>query len=138
MTIIYKVDTGEIVCASEHPMSQEAIDMMLLPGGLAAIDGFCQSDDAYVRHGELVIKPPSPGENYVFNLSTGEWELSTEMLIMEVLGKRQLLLLQSDWTQLPDVPLETKEAWAVYRQELRDITTQPGYPNDIIWPVPPA
>jgi hypothetical protein len=52
--------------------------------------------------------------------------------------KRNQLLAQSDWTQLPDVPLETKEAWAVYRQALRDITEQEGYPFNIVWPTPPA
>lgn len=54
-----------------------------------------------------------------------------------VLQKRQALLLASDWTQLPDVPLETKAAWATYRQALRDITDQPGYPQNVIWPVAP-
>lgn len=43
-------------------------------------------------------------------------------------GKRNKLLRNSDWTQLPDVPLATKEAWAVYRQALRDL------PNHVKWP----
>lgn len=51
--------------------------------------------------------------------------------------KRFMLLKTSDWTQLPDVPLATKEAWATYRQALRDITAQPGYPFNIIWPQAP-
>lgn len=51
--------------------------------------------------------------------------------------KRDRLLQSSDWTQLPDVPLSTKEAWAVYRQELRDVTTQTD-PNNIVWPVAPT
>ena len=51
--------------------------------------------------------------------------------------KRNALLAASDWTQLPDVPLETKEAWAAYRQALRDITEQPD-PFNIVWPTPPG
>lgn len=45
----------------------------------------------------------------------------------------------TDWTQLPDVPLTAseKEAWAVYRQQLRDIPNIYTNPDDIIWPVPP-
>jgi hypothetical protein len=45
----------------------------------------------------------------------------------------------SDWTQMSDSPLsaEQKAAWAVYRQALRDITEQPGFPLDIQWPVAP-
>ena len=50
---------------------------------------------------------------------------------------RHLLLTRSDWTQLPDVPSETKEAWAAYRQALRDITKQTGYPYEINWPTVP-
>jgi hypothetical protein len=54
-----------------------------------------------------------------------------------VLDQRNWLLQSSDWTQLPDVPLATKEAWAVYRQALRDITLQAGYPLAIDWPLAP-
>lgn len=49
---------------------------------------------------------------------------------------RDSKLLASDWTQLLDVPLVTKEAWATYRQALRDITIQPD-PFNIVWPTPP-
>jgi hypothetical protein len=46
-------------------------------------------------------------------------------------------LAASDWTQLPDGPLSTakKTEWSVYRQELRDITTQQN-PREITWPTP--
>jgi hypothetical protein len=51
-------------------------------------------------------------------------------------GKRDQLLKKSDWTQLPDVPLETKEAWAAYRQALRDLPDNVNWPNlsDDDWP----
>jgi hypothetical protein len=41
----------------------------------------------------------------------------------EMRGIRDSLLMQSDWTQLPDVSLteEQKTAWSVYRQQLRDL-----------------
>lgn len=55
----------------------------------------------------------------------------------EIVKKRNQLLLETDWTQLPDVPLETKDAWASYRQALRDVPEQSGYPFDIVWPQPP-
>lgn len=51
--------------------------------------------------------------------------------------KRNRLLYETDWTQMPDVTLANKAAWAAYRQELRDITTQAGYPTEITWPTPP-
>jgi len=46
------------------------------------------------------------------------------------------LLLGSDWTQMPDVLFSNKEAWASYRQALRDITLQTD-PFAIVWPVAP-
>lgn len=48
-------------------------------------------------------------------------------------------LSTSDWTQMPDSPLsvEQKAAWAAYRQALRDITNQEGFPQSINWPTPP-
>lgn len=54
-----------------------------------------------------------------------------------VRSQRNQLLTQSDWTQLPDAPVDTA-AWAGYRQALRDITAQPGFPFDIQWPAPPT
>lgn len=54
----------------------------------------------------------------------------------EIRSKRDLLLSQSDWTQLADVS-ENKEAWSVYRQSLRDIPLQQGFPYNVIWPITP-
>ena len=45
-------------------------------------------------------------------------------------------LKSSDWTQVADAPVD-KAAWAAYRQALRDITAQAGFPWDIEWPVAP-
>ena len=45
-------------------------------------------------------------------------------------------LADSDWTQLADSAAD-KEAWATYRQALRDITAQAGFPWDITWPDAP-
>jgi hypothetical protein len=58
-------------------------------------------------------------------------------LAMEAKTKRNRLLYETDWTQMPDVPLTNKVLWATYRQALRDITAQSGYPAEIIWPTPP-
>jgi hypothetical protein len=53
-------------------------------------------------------------------------------------GQRDSLLKNSDWTQLPDVPQATKDAWAGYRQALRDVPAQSGFPFNIVWPMAPA
>ena len=57
--------------------------------------------------------------------------------------ERDILLKESDWTQLPDSPLssEKKAEWAAYRQALRDLPinadTSLQY-KDIEFPTPPA
>lgn len=55
----------------------------------------------------------------------------------EVRSKRDALISSCDWTQLPDAPVD-QTAWAVYRQALRDITDQEGFPSSVVWPVPPT
>lgn len=50
---------------------------------------------------------------------------------------RDGLLAASDWTQLADVTLSDKTNWATYRQQLRDLPSDPNWPN-ITFPSPPA
>ena len=49
---------------------------------------------------------------------------------------RNTLLSDSDWTQVLDAPVD-QTAWAAYRQALRDVTAQAGFPWDIEWPAKP-
>ena len=46
-------------------------------------------------------------------------------------------LKECDWTQITDATVD-KTAWATYRQALRDITKQIGFPWTIIWPKTPT
>ena len=50
--------------------------------------------------------------------------------------KRNALLAECDWTQVADAPVD-KAAWAGYRQALRDIPDQDGFPLNVIWPEVP-
>jgi hypothetical protein len=54
--------------------------------------------------------------------------------------QRNELLSASDFTQLPDVPFsdELRQAWVVYRQALRDLTEQEGFPLTCVFPDQPA
>lgn len=58
-------------------------------------------------------------------------------LSTEARSKRNTLLAASDWTQVADAPVD-QAAWATYRQELRDITAQAGFPENISWPAQPV
>lgn len=51
--------------------------------------------------------------------------------------RRDILLQQSDWSQLYDIPNETKMLWQKYRQLLRDIPQQKEFPNNVKWPKSP-
>ena len=49
---------------------------------------------------------------------------------------RNALLSSTDWSQVADSPVN-KETWATYRQALRDVPTQNGFPWEIVWPTQP-
>jgi hypothetical protein len=53
-----------------------------------------------------------------------------------VRNSRTQKLKDSDWTQIADSTAD-KAAWAAYRQALRDITSQAGFPWTIDWPAQP-
>tara|TARA_E500000331_G_scaffold327655_1_gene346798 strand:+ start:677 stop:988 length:312 start_codon:yes stop_codon:yes gene_type:complete len=69
----------------------------------------------------------------------------TEEWLAEDTGKQQRikrthLLADTDWTQQPDVPSDTKTKWQAYRQALRDLPTHSNWPNlqDSDWPTKPS
>ena len=53
-----------------------------------------------------------------------------------VRNSRSGKLKDSDWTQVADAPVD-KAAWATYRQALRDISAQAGFPQTVVWPTQP-
>jgi len=70
---------------------------------------------------------------------TQEWiiqQLPTEQAVSNVRADRNRQLIDSDWTQLLDSPVD-RATWATYRQALRDITTQLNFPWEIQWPESP-
>ena len=78
----------------------------------------------WVRNGARFIPPPD--------------DLVRKRDEIKARSERDRRLAASDWTQLPDVAIANRQAWAVYRQSLRDVTLQANFPTDIIWPAPPA
>jgi hypothetical protein len=49
---------------------------------------------------------------------------------------RNKRLAESDWTQLADAPVDVAQ-WSVYRQALRDVPQQEGFPFNVVWPQSP-
>jgi len=64
-------------------------------------------------------------------------ERQLEQEAEEVRTQRGALLSQSDWTQVSDAPVD-QSAWADYRQALRDVPEQAGFPTEVTWPTRPA
>lgn len=63
-------------------------------------------------------------------------EYNQNILPQKVRAKRNSLLAETDYLALTDTTLTSD--MAIYRQELRDITSQSGFPTDVTWPVKPT
>ena len=56
-----------------------------------------------------------------------------ESLANAARAKRDAMIKETDFYVLPDYP-NAPRGIAEYRQALRDITEQPGFPHDVTWP----
>ena len=124
--------TGEVLFSGNayDPYVLETVDVEII-AGVEYLGG-------YVTGGVHIPLPPQPSPHHIFDYTTKQWidPRTPETEWPLVRAKRDRLLLECDWTQLPDVPLATKEVWANYRQALRDVTLQAD-PFNIVWPVAP-
>lgn len=87
------------------------------------------SCDPYIQDGwaYTVTVEPKTAEELAADL---------EAKAASVRADRNRRLADCDWTQLSDAPVDAA-AWAVYRQELRDVSGQAGFPGNVVWPVQP-
>lgn len=135
ITVFHKV-TGQILRTAQVPVGMA--NLQIVGPDEDWLEGTYPDDQFYVEGYTPIHMGPQPSPAHVFNYTTKQWidprTAETEWPLVR--AKRNQLLAQSDWTQLPDVPIATKEEWAVYRQALRDVTLQPD-PFNITWPVPP-
>lgn len=101
----------------------------------------CPSFDASTHDAYLPGMPYRDGDlwrvNWVIEAKTPE---AIEASKKEVRDERSRRLQACDWVVVfhtekgTNIPLE----WEMYRQQLRDITTQDGFPHNVTWPSPPA
>jgi len=54
-----------------------------------------------------------------------------------VRADRDAKLAASDWTQGKDIAENISSVWATYRQALRDVPAQAGFPWNVTWPTQP-
>lgn len=130
---VFDLHTGKIIknCHTDRLPTE-----ILLEANEALLDGYYTN--GFIQGGKFIEFQTPPSEWHEFNYRTKQWEPDLALAVGINKRNRDEKLSASDWTQLPDVPLVTKEAWATYRQALRDITKQPGFPLDIQWPTQPV
>lgn len=76
-----------------------------------------------------------------WRLEEGKWvepEIDIAEIALSIRMQRNQKLNISDWTQIAShLTDEQKSAWEVYRQALRDLTEQDGFPLEFEWPIEP-
>lgn len=70
------------------------------------------------------------------DVSPEELQSRTENQERNIRSQRDQLLSDCDWTQVADAPVDSS-AWATYRQALRDLPDQDGFPWTVSWPLQP-
>ena len=73
----------------------------------------------------------------VQELTADEVQVVYDTHAAEVRANRYRLLVESDWTQFKDVSDDISNIYTVYRQELRDLSEQPEFPFNVVWPTKP-
>ena len=89
---------------------------------IVVVEPYIEGDKVYIV--DVVVKTPEEKEQDKITKAT------------KVRQERNKRLTASDWTQLADAPVD-KDAWAQYRQALRDVTSQEGFPWQVTWPSTP-
>ena len=93
--------------------------------------------DSYVHDGVLYRKNLDALIGTEFNIWLNEAkQYDYDKAAAEIRKQRDALLNDTDWTQLPDSALsqEKQERYRIYRQALRDVPEQEGFPYDVIFP----
>lgn len=72
----------------------------------------------------------------VVTLSDEEQQQIQATAAQNTRAKRNQLLAETDWTQLSDSSVAS--TWTEYRQALRDVPSQEGFPYTVTWPTKPS
>ena len=146
--IVYKTKSGEILRTGTCPPEMAAIQAS---DGETVIEGTANDITQYIVDGvvtdyteeQLLAKSSTP-YGYVWDNLTmtavkhlDDADIST-VLAARARAKRNKMLTDCDWTQTDDQTPATKGKFRAFRQELRDVTKQAGFPNAINWPIPPT
>ena len=103
------------------------------------IEGVMLKDDEYVNveTKEVIKKPTKPSDLHFWDWEVKQWVENVELASELVRFDRDKKLNDSDWSQSNDVPTSLKSKFTEYRQALRDIPQQDGFPYKVVWPEQP-
>lgn len=127
---------GQITSQGTCPDGMDVV----IPGAYKALTGMGDEIDQRTHYHDGVDFVPfgeKPSEFHVWDWGVYAWTPDSALAERSVRAKRDKLLAESDWTQLPDVPALTQVKWQGYRQALRDVTLQVGFPFSVEWPAAP-
>ena len=86
-----------------------------------------------VSTGEIVQIPYTTEEQAEYDAKKAAWDAgANDRKAAEVRAERNAKITACDWRVLPDV--SNSDVWKTYRQALRDIPAQSGFPNNVTWP----
>ena len=134
--MLKRLENGEIYFGEAKWTPFGTIDCSVMVEETDEIIRFTASPDDSVDHGRELFQMLSTTYADQVTQCTEEERYTTAE--SDVKSERLTLLRRTDWTQLPDVPEATRTLWVDYRQQLRDITEQDGYPYNVSWPTPPS
>lgn len=152
MTLYARIIQNQVV---EYPVTQLDI-MKRYPNVSFVVDPFVPPQEY-----QPVMSSEPPKGSYQLNVVEGlpsqtetgwtqTWLLlaaSAEEIITRteqqgemIRSQRNHLLAACDYTRLDDVQMDlnTRQQWVTYRNSLRDITSQSGFPWNVEWPVAPG
>jgi hypothetical protein len=127
--------------------SAETIENVLADPAYSSYSYIDKTIDPESYYIDIVTKQPipipeRPSLDYIFNYDTHTWVLDRIRAARRAINIRSQLLADSDWTDTLSAQnrfgSDLYNQWQTYRQALRDIPEQAGFPLSIIWPTPPA
>lgn len=119
---LYEKATGRIISILQSSHQPQEFDVDL---GYAEFPDGAEQDLYYVLDGIAVKKDAE---------SIRQEEIDRAMIMLR--RKRDSMLERCDWTQVSDAPVD-QAAWAVYRQQLRDLPANTEDPRVVEWPTEP-
>lgn len=135
--------TGRVIQCQNQAQLQDNI-----PDGCAVVEGRLSPKTHRVdlQTGQAVAwQPDRPADT---EFATWQWDDAAgwqpvptlAAVARDVREERDRRLAACDWVTLraADLGEEVPQPWQAYRQALRDVSDQPGFPSEVVWPDPPA